>query len=95
MPGTSSLVQLKTVHGLPIAAGDVRVIPESQVLVIRSPFGGLVWQRPTAVAVEHVGRARQRIPIVDLTRVAQVSLLLGTLLVTAMCLIASSRPQEP
>jgi hypothetical protein len=94
MPGTSPLVQLKTVHGSPIEASGGRVTPESQVLLIRLPFGGLVWQRPTAVVVEHVGRAIQRVPIVDLTRLAQLSLLLGTLLLTAMCLIASSRPQE-
>jgi hypothetical protein len=94
MPETSSWMQLHTVHGTPVEASGLRVTPESQVLSIRLPFGGLVWHRPTAVAVEQGGQATRRVPIVDLTRIAQLGLLLGTLLLTAVCLIASSRPQE-
>jgi hypothetical protein len=88
MPGSPNLVQLTTVRGQPILAGDMRVTPESQALVVRLPFGGLVWHRPTAITVERAGRAVQRLPIVDLTRVAP----LGLLLVTAVCLIGSSPP---
>jgi hypothetical protein len=90
-PDSSSLVQLRTIHGQPILAGDVRVTPESQALVVRLPFAGLVWHRPTAITVERAGHAIQRLPIVDFTRVAQV----GLLLITAVCLIASSRRREP
>jgi hypothetical protein len=89
-----SLVQLRTVQDRPILAGALRLTPESQVLTVRLPFGGLVWQRPTAVVVEQAGRAIQRLPIVDLTRVAQLALLLGTVLVTGVCLTATSRQQE-
>ena len=94
MPGISSVVQLRTVQDRPLVAGSMRLTPESQVLMVRLPFGGLVWQRPTAVVVEHAGRAIQRLPILDLTRLAQVGVVLGTLLLTAVCLIASSRQQE-
>jgi hypothetical protein len=68
------------------------VTPESQVLEVRLPFGGLrfVWQRPTAVVVEQGVHGIQRLPILDFTRVAQA----GALLFTALCLIASSRRQE-
>jgi hypothetical protein len=76
------IVQLKTVHAQPIAAGGARLILESQALVVRLPFGGFVWHRPTAVTVEPTGR---RVPIHDLTRIAQI----GLVVVTMLWLIAS------
>ena len=85
-----SLVQLSTVHDRPILAGALRLTAESRVLSVRLPFGGLVWQRPTSVLVEQPGRAVRRLPIVALTRVAQLALLLGT----ALCLIVISRQKE-
>jgi hypothetical protein len=85
-----SLAQLSTVHDRPILAGALRLTPESHVLTVRLPSGGLVWQRPTAVVVDQPGRASRRIPIVDLTRVAQLALLLGTVL----CLMVISRQKE-
>lgn len=89
-----SLVQLSTVQDRPILAGALRLTPESQVLTVRLPAGGLVWQRPTAVVVEQPGRAIQHLPIVDLTRIVQLALLLGTVLVSVVCLIATSRQPE-
>jgi hypothetical protein len=76
------IVQLKTVHAQPIAAGGLRLILESQALVVRLPFGGFVWHRPTAVAIEPTGT---RVPIHDFTRIAQ----LGLLVLTVLWLIAS------
>ncbi len=45
------------------------ITPRSQVLQIRFPLAGFVWQRPTAVTVERDGRT-ETIPIVDVTRIA-------------------------
>lgn len=61
------------VDGEPIVAGDLRVIPQSRVLEIRWSGGGVVWNRPVAVAVERNGQT-WRMPIVDATRVAQLAL---------------------
>jgi hypothetical protein len=47
--------------------------------MLRFPFGGVVWNRPTAVIVERNGRT-ERVRIVDLTRVIQVSLWASALL---------------
>jgi hypothetical protein len=55
-----------TLHG-------VTVTPRSRALAVRWPNGGLVWNRPTAVLVEHCGQLH-RVPIVDVTRVLQVGL---------------------
>jgi hypothetical protein len=65
---------LETHSGEPVTAGDLRLTPQSRALTIRWPYGGFVWNRPVAVLVER-GEERERIPIVDVTLVAQVALL--------------------
>jgi hypothetical protein len=70
------------------------VTPQSQVLIIRLPFGGLVWHRPTAILVERGGQT-SRIPIVDATRVIQLALLgVVALVFTVTVWIQSSRRKE-
>ena len=64
---------VRTLAGAALEAGKVRVTPESRVLVLRLPFGGLVWQRPSAVVVQREDRV-ERLCIVDITRVAQLVL---------------------
>jgi len=47
-------------------------------LIIRGPYGGWGWNRPVAVQVEQAnqpGTSATRIPIVDVTRLAQLGLL--------------------
>jgi hypothetical protein len=90
MPAISRFVQLKTVQNSPVEAGGVRLTPESQILSVRLPFGGFVWQRPTAVVLEQAGRATRRVPIVDLTRLA----LIGVVLATLVAFIATSRQPQ-
>jgi len=63
----------QTVSGEPVAVGDVVATPQSQALVVRWPRGGWVWNRPSALLVER-GEESERIPIVDVTRVAQLGL---------------------
>jgi hypothetical protein len=53
--------------------GDIAVTPQSRALTVRWPRGGWVWNRPVAVLVERNGQERH-VPIVDVTRVAQVML---------------------
>jgi hypothetical protein len=63
----------QTVSGESVTVGDVVATPQSQALTVRWPCGGWVWNRPTAVLVAR-GEESKRIPIVDVTRVAQVGL---------------------
>ncbi|MGD9029919.1 MAG: hypothetical protein PVG25_08905, partial [Anaerolineae bacterium] len=49
------------------------VTPQSQSVTVRWPRGGWVWNRPVAVMVGR-DEERKRIPIVDVTRVAQIGL---------------------
>jgi hypothetical protein len=68
----------RTITGAPVTAGDYTVRPLTRILVIRPPFGGLVWSRPVAVLAESAGRT-ERIRIVDITRAVQIGLLIAGL----------------
>ena len=63
----------QTRSGKTVTVGEVAATPESQALTMRWPRGGWVWNRPAAVLVER-GEDEERIPIVDVTRVAQLVL---------------------
>jgi len=52
---------------------DISIKPQSRVLTARWPQGGWVWNRPCAVLVKQ-GERERRVPIVDVTRVAQLAL---------------------
>lgn len=68
------MFQLQTRLGEEVVVGDATITPQSQALTLRWPNGGYVWNRPLAVLVERDG-ATERIPIVDVTLVAQAALL--------------------
>jgi len=59
------------------------VTPESRALVVETPFGHMVWNRPTAILAEDAGEIR-RLAVVDVTRVA----LLSFLTLTALGIVA-------
>jgi hypothetical protein len=88
----ADVFQLQTVTGHPVQAGDITVTPQSQALIVRVPFGALVWRRPTAILVERAGRSF-RIPIVDVTRAIQLALL-GVSAYMFSVMIQSSRRKE-
>jgi hypothetical protein len=62
-------------EGEPLAVRDVVLTPRSHVLEIRLANSAFVWQRPTALHIQRAGEATS-VPIVDVTRVAQIALLL-------------------
>ena len=94
MPRFNDFVQLQNTAADPVVVGDTRVTPQAQALVIRFPFGGFVWNRPVAVLVERDDMTR-RIPIVDVTRLAQIALL-GSLLAFSVIitLLAAQRARQ-
>jgi hypothetical protein len=74
MKQSKNVLQWQNGFGEPVPAGDFTVTPQSQALVVRWPFGVWVWNRPVAVVVEGRGEL-QRIPVVDVTRLVQLSLI--------------------
>ena len=73
MPQLSDFIRLENTSAEPIVVGDTRLTPQAQAVSLRFPFGGFVWNRPTAVLVERDDVTR-RIPIVNATRAAQIAL---------------------
>lgn len=92
MANFTDFVQLKTVQGTAVQTPHHTLIPESQALIIKFPYGGFVWQRPTAVLVQQ-GEQIRRYPITDVTRLATWSVLAASLLVTLLLRLLS-RSQE-
>lgn len=69
----NDIFQFETVDGESKAIDDLIITPQSQALSVRWTHGGFVWNRPLAVLVERAGET-ERIPIIDVTRVAQLTL---------------------
>ncbi len=74
MDRSKPTIQWQGGSGHPVTAGEITVTPQSQALIIRWGQGGFVWNRPVAVVVERPGQT-QRIPVLDLTRILQWSLI--------------------
>lgn len=75
----------QNLHGEKTTVGQVSVTPLSQVLMIRWPYGGLIWNRPQAILVERDGQM-ERIRIMNVTRMSQLGLL-GLSLIFCMIIL--------
>jgi hypothetical protein len=90
MVQNGDLFHRQTLLGKEITAGDITVTPQSQVLTLRWRGGGWVWNRPVAVLVERGGNV-ERVPIIDVTRMAQIGLYGLGLCLTVLTLLVSAR----
>jgi hypothetical protein len=90
MAQLKKVLQWQTLSGDKATIGDVTVTPQSQALTVRWPNGGLVWSRPAAVLVER-GEQTERVPIVDVTRIAQLGLFGLSLVFIMMTIVRSVR----
>ncbi|HJW89813.1 MAG TPA: hypothetical protein VJ436_04145 [Anaerolineales bacterium] len=68
---------IETLPGETIQAGTKKITPYSQAvkLILPGARGGLVWNRPSSVLVQGDDGSQQVLPVVDLTRIAQLILL--------------------
>ena len=78
----------------PLDRGKAVITAESRALIIRLPWGGLVWHRPVAVRVERDGRAIERIPVRDITRLVQATLIGAGLIAAGVALATTNRCGE-
>lgn len=85
-------LQRQTISGNKTKIGDQVVTPQSQSVTLRWPYGGLAWNRPTAVLVKQDDQTT-RIPIMDITRIL-VWGFLGLGLFFAMMTVLSSNQQR-
>ncbi len=90
----NDLVQWQKASGQSVVVHDLTLTPQSQVLIVRFPWGACVWHRPTAIQVERNGRVEQ-LPIVDLTRIIQLGLVgLGVVIITIVSFVQFARRKE-
>lgn len=82
--------QWKIQDGQPATVGGRTVTPQAQVLALRLPFGGFVWNRPVAVLVEENGRS-QRLPIPDITRMIVLAAVVVSTAVAVFIKLQSSK----
>jgi hypothetical protein len=88
-----ALIERRTTAAPTVEAGDVRATPESSVVTVRLPFGAFVWNRPSSIVVEREGRV-ERLPIVDVTRIAQLALWACVLVAFVACRLWPGRRKE-
>jgi hypothetical protein len=89
-----NFIQYQTRTGQPVEAGATVVIPRSRALIVRWPFGGWVWNRPVSVTFQDGERTR-RTPVIDLTRVVQLSLFgLATIFFTTGLIVSRRRRNQ-
>jgi hypothetical protein len=71
------LISYENHAGDPIQIGDVKISPIARALRIQLPGlkGGLIWNRPASVVVQTGEGEEQVMPVMDVTRLAQVMLL--------------------
>jgi hypothetical protein len=71
------LIQVENRAGSIIQAGENRIMPVSQAIRLQIPGlpGGLIWNRPVSVVVTAPDGQEQVLPIRDITRLAQLTIL--------------------
>ncbi len=68
---------IETLPGESIQTGPNKITPFSQVVKLMLPGsrGGLIWNRPVSVLVQGTDGSENVLPVVDITRIAQLALL--------------------
>jgi hypothetical protein len=88
MARLSDYVEVQARERDPIQVGDRTITLQSKAVAVHWPRGGWVWNRPVAAVVERDGVV-ERIPIVDVTRLAILALVGGTALLWLLALSQS------
>lgn len=92
--GFQDVVQRQTIAGQSLSVNGLTLTPESRVLLVRFPWGALLWHRPTAVLLAWDGQVKS-FPIVNITRALQFRLYgLGVIFIVLVGLIEFSRRRK-
>ena len=93
MERVKPLIRWETLAGEAITIGNTTVTPQSRLFALNLPFGGIVWNRPAAVLVARNGQ-RERIAIVDVTRIILWSIMGLSFAVTLFTWLAGRRRSQ-
>jgi hypothetical protein len=87
-----SLISNETKAGKPIRVGDTTLVPFANSIQVRIPFmhGGLIWNRPVAIAVQTAQGQEYILPVQDVTR-QMLFALIGASLISGFLILFYSR----
>ena len=91
MAQIGEFIRWVTLAGEPVTVDQLTVTPLAQSLTMRWPRGGFVWNRPVALLVTKDGQT-ERIPLPDVTRMAQL-VLFGFVLLLGIVLFSGSNKE--
>lgn len=91
-----SIINFETKAGKEIQVGDHTIIPFANSLRVNIPFikGGLIWNRPVAVAVQTPEKQEYMLPIQDVTRQIIFALVGASFVSTALFLLFSRKTRK-
>ena len=72
----TSLLRIETLTSPPITTPEAQIYVRSQVVQLMFPAfnGGLIWNRPVAVAVRNLNGQEKIVPVLDITRIVLFTL---------------------
>jgi hypothetical protein len=81
-----SIVRISREDGRPIRAGGRTLTPQVQTVRLKIPrlTAGMIWRRPYAVLVKDTNGEETILPVVDVTRTAQMMTLLAGVLAVSI-----------
>lgn len=87
-----SIISNETKAGKPITFGGTTIVPFAHSIQVKLPFvpGGVVWNRPVAVAVQTTQGQEYILPIQDVTRQILLSLI-GASIISAILIFFLSQ----
>lgn len=90
MTDLAKYINWEPVIGEPQVIGERTIRLKSQAISLITPFGGFVWNRPTAVLVQK-DDITDEVPIIDVTRYALISIgvmgIVGTIFMRLLSII--------
>jgi len=90
----SQWFQRQRISGDPIIVGDTTVTPQAQSVTLRWPYGGLIWNRPSAIVVERDNHTTP-MHVIDITRVLVWGLLgLGLFFAIVTALLSNQQRRK-
>jgi hypothetical protein len=89
----SKVLDSQILSGAPRTIGDLTLTPRSQAIALHTPVFNWVWHRPLDLVVERAGE-RTLVPVVDVTRLAQVALLVAALGFAVAGLLARGQKEK-
>ena len=80
------IVRISREDGRPIRAGGRTLTPQVQTVRLKLPHltAGMLWRRPYAVVVKDTDGEETILPVVDVTRAAQMMMLLAGVLTVSI-----------